>query len=409
VEPEREGADANRGGNLAELRFCARRASPGERSPAAQAALASDGARVRALQGWLFALGLGVVGCLFYQVGPARVLHTLIGAAAWMPLVIVFDLGFFACEAMAHRALLGPARAAVPWSPFVRSSFLYYCVLAIAPLGRAGAEIARAASFASHVGGGRAAAAAANVQGGVLLANLAISIPCWIAVADTAGPAHPLAWLLLVNGLGTGVGGVLLILVVRRSRVGRRLGMRFPRLMRLGAELDDAVGIPPRDLAVATAWCCAARLIQIGMYASMLAAIGTSVTVNRTFVALGVHLVGAAFGDLVPSQIGVLEGAYRIFAETIGLGDDPARALSIPLLGRVAQILTAAWGYSCWRSGVVWGGARTCSPRAHRASDATTARAAGGNPGAAPRRICDRGIRAGDGFGAPHRRARPER
>lgn len=307
---------------------------------------------MRALRALLLIAGVSMLAFLIHSAGAERVLATVIGAAAWMPLVIVFDLGFFACEALAHRAVLGPRRAEIPWTRFVRSSFLYYCVLAIAPLGRAGAEVARAASVAPYVGGGRAAAAAANVQGGVLIANLAISLPCWIAVASSVGPQHPLAWLLALNGIGTGIAGVVTLLVVRRSRVGGWLGARFPPLAKLGAELDDAVVAPRRDLVIATAWCVAARVVQIGMYASLLAAIGASVTLGGTLVALGVHLVGAGFGDFVPNQIGILEGAYRIFADAVGLAHDPARAISIALLARVAQFVIAGSGMlalAVWR------------------------------------------------------------
>jgi len=226
----------------------------------------------------------------------------------------------------------------------VRSSFLYYCVLAIAPLGRAGAEVARGASFTPYVGAGRAAAAAANVQGAVLLANLFISTPCWIAVALTVGPGHLLAWLLLVNGVGTGVLGLVTLAIVRRSRVGTWLGAKVPRLARMGAELDSAVIAPKRDLAIAIAWCAGARTVQVGMYAAILAGIGASVTLLGTLVALGVHLVGAGLGDLVPNQVGILEGTYRVFADAVGLADDPARAMSIALVARIGQFVVAGTG-----------------------------------------------------------------
>jgi hypothetical protein len=35
--------------------------------------------------------------------------------------------------------------------------------------------------------------------------------------------------------------------------------------------------------------------------------------------------------------MGVAEGTYRAFAETLGLGAEPARALTIALVARVAQ------------------------------------------------------------------------
>jgi hypothetical protein len=59
----------------------------------------------------------------------------------------------------------------------------------------------------------------------------------------------------------------------------------------------------------------------------------------------GVHIVGATVGDAVPNQLGVTEGAYRVFAEAVGLGDAPARAVSIALAIRVVQLGLAgvAW------------------------------------------------------------------
>lgn len=292
----------------------------------------------------LLVAGIVMLAVLIRGVGAARVLEVVVGASFMMPLIIVCDLSFFACEAMAHRAVLGPERGSIPMARFIRSSLLYYSVLAIAPLGRAGAEIARATSFAPWVGGARATAAAANVQGSVLIANMVISIPAWVAVVSTVGAHHSLAWLLLINGVGTGVFGAITLIMVRRSRIGERLGRRFPRLATIGAELDVACIAPRRDLVIATAWCCAARAVQVVMYAALLAAIGAIVTLSGTLVALGVHLVGAGFGDFVPNQIGILEGAYRIFADAVGLAHDPARAISIAILARIAQFIIAGVG-----------------------------------------------------------------
>lgn len=299
---------------------------------------------LRALRASLLVLGVTMLVVLIRGVGATRVLEVVLGASAMMPIIIACDLGFFACEALAHRAVLGPDRGAIPTARFIRSSLLYYSVLAIAPLGRAGAEIARATSFAPWVGGGRATAAAANIQGSVLIANMVISLPAWLAVISTVGPSHPLAWLLVINGVGTGLFGIVTLLVVRRSRVGERLGRRFPRLAKLGAELDVACIAPRRDLVTATAWCCAARTVQVFMYAALLGAIGATVTVRGTLVALGVHLVGAGFGDFIPNQVGILEGAYRIFADAVGLAEDPAKAISIAILARIAQFIIAGFG-----------------------------------------------------------------
>jgi hypothetical protein len=286
-------------------------------------------------------LGLSVLVYVVYSVGFTRVLETFVGAAAWMPLVMLADLGFFVFETNAYRAVLGSGAAQIPKIRFFRASLLYYCVMVLAPLGRMGAEVARATAFAPWVGGGRAMAAAGNMQAGVLIANFAISVPCWIAAALALGAGHPLSWLLLVNGVGTGLLGVLTLLLIRRSRIGAWLGASFPRLKKLGADLDGSVAASPKELWLTVLSCSTARLLQLGQYAALLAAIGAVVTVGGSLVAFGVHLVGAAFGDMVPNQVGVLEGTYRIFADAVGLGDDPARAVSIALLARISQMAMA--------------------------------------------------------------------
>lgn len=286
-------------------------------------------------------LGLGLLAWVVWSVGPASIARAMVEAAPWMPLVVLFDLGFFFSEAAAHRAVLGPRRNDIPRARFVRASLLYYCVMVLAPLGRLGAEVARAAAYAPYVGGGRATAAAGNMQAGVLLANAIVSVPIWLAVAGAVGPGHALSWLVVVNGVGTGVLGTVTWLLVRRSRVGRWLSSRFPRFAKLGQELDEASAISRKEMLLSVGYASLARVSQICQYAVLLAAIGAAVTLSGSLVAMGVHLVGAAFGDIVPNQIGIQEGAYQIFADAVGLAADPARAVSIALLTRVSQLIVA--------------------------------------------------------------------
>ena len=73
----------------------------------------------------------------------------------------------------------------------------------------------------------------------------------------------------------------------------------------------------------------------------ILHAVGGALTISSGFVTQGIHLVGAALGDMVPNQVGFNEGAYRVFAEALGLGHDPARAVSIALVARLAQFILA--------------------------------------------------------------------
>jgi hypothetical protein len=74
----------------------------------------------------------------------------------------------------------------------------------------------------------------------------------------------------------------------------------------------------------------------------VLAAIGGAFTPRGALVSQGIHLVGAAAGDFVPSQAGVLEGAYRLFGGVLGV--EAAAAVSIALLVRLSQFVLAGLG-----------------------------------------------------------------
>ena len=71
----------------------------------------------------------------------------------------------------------------------------------------------------------------------------------------------------------------------------------------------------------------------------VLRAVGASATPAAAVTAQGIQIVGAAVGDLVPNQMGATEGAYGLFKTALDLGDAPARALSIVLIVRLAQLV----------------------------------------------------------------------
>jgi hypothetical protein len=290
----------------------------------------------------LLIAGIAGVAYLVVETGPARVWSTLIGGAWTLPIVMVFDGGYFVCEALAHRAVLGDGAHAIPTRVFVRATMLVYVVASLLPLGRAGGEVARATTFASYVGAGRATAAGTNVQIAAFVGNTFISTLCFVACASVLGPTHALTLLLALNGVGTLILAVLTWTIVRRSRLGAAIASRWPKLAERFAGLGDGLRATPTEIARAIGFACGARVVQIGMYTGLLLAVGLRPSLLATLLALGVHLVGAGLGDVVPNQVGVLEGAYRVFAEALSLGDDPARAVSIALFARVSQIGVAA-------------------------------------------------------------------
>lgn len=306
---------------------------------------ASETPRARALRAalkvTLFALGVTAVVLLVRSVGARAVLDAVAGAGVWLPAIVALEIGFVAMDVLALRSLAGARSDAVPASTWLRSAMVAYGFMILLPAGRAGGEIARAAALGPCVGGARAAAMATRLQAVTLLANSLISLPCWAAVALASHVLEPLAWLVLGNGAVTAVLGGAIVLASRRSGVGGWLGQRIAALASHGARFDEAL----RDetpWAPAIAWCTAGRALQALQYGIILLAVGGTLTVTSAFVSQGIHLVGAGLGDMVPNQVGITEGAYRLFAAPLGLEDAPARAIGIALVARICQTALAS-------------------------------------------------------------------
>jgi hypothetical protein len=319
----------------------------------------------RALKWAALVVGTGVVVYLIHEVGAERVLETLLAAGPFMFILILFDAGWFVSEVISHRILLEDDADKIPWPIYIRAQLITYVFMVLVPAGRAGAEVARATALNERVGPGRAAAAATNAQAISLLANTLISIPCLVSVGLVLGFEHALTWLMALNGLVTLVGGGVILIVARRLRVGRFLGKRIRRMVHVADHLDGALRVPRKTLAKAIAVNFVGRVSQTVQYGIALLAVGGAFTVGGALLAQGVHLVGAFAGDFIPNQVGVVEGAYRVFAGALGFADDPARAVSIALLARISQIVLATTSLGGL---ALWGGVDDIRAAAHAAA-----------------------------------------
>jgi hypothetical protein len=98
--------------------------------------------------------------------------------------------------------------------------------------------------------------------------------------------------------------------------------------------------------ATVTAWslCSLSRFVQILQYGFAIYAVGGRLTVLNAFVCEGVQLIGSSAGDLVPGQLGAMEGTYSAFSSSIGLADAPARVLSLVMIVRGALVGLAVFG-----------------------------------------------------------------
>jgi hypothetical protein len=187
--------------------------------------------------------------------------------------------------------------------------------------------------MSSAVGARAASGTGVRLQGCALVANAIISIVAGAAVAARVGATHPLSISIALNGVVCAVLGAALLGAAKSPRITAWFRARFASFAK-GEIAPEKIGVTRRALAL----CTLSRFAQTAQYGVALAAIGIGATPSRALIAQGVHLVGAAAGDLVPNQMGVTEGAYRLFARALDLQGDPARALSIALLVRLVQL-----------------------------------------------------------------------
>lgn len=302
----------------------------------------------------LLVLGVIAVSALIRETGPAKVGEVLLGAGALLPLIVLLEAAWISMDTFAVRAMLGQHGKDAPWKLYLRSGLVAYSIMVFLPAGRAGGEVARATLLGPSVGGVRAGAAAARINGVTLLANALISIPAFAAIAHIMGPSDKLALAVLGNAAVTGFLGLGILLVTRRSKVGGFLAKRFRSMVHWGPAFDEALREMPAIPYTAIALCFFGRFLQMLQYAVILHAVGGKLTLESGLVTQGIHLVGAALGDMVPNQVGFNEGAYRLFAEALGLAHDPARAVSIALVARLGQFFLAGIAFAVtalWKRG----------------------------------------------------------
>jgi hypothetical protein len=260
-----------------------------------------------------------------------NVLHVLrraSGSVVWLSLL---EMTIVATDSFAAAILIGPARARVSWSLWMRSASRAYAAAVLLPAGRAVGETLRATVLQEGIELRLAASVSMRVQTYTLLANALVSLVAAVVLRDVT---TSLAIAVAVNGVLCGALGGLLSMLGRTN-----LGPWVLRVLRRRWPESDATVRAP---SAAFASMLAGRLVQMIQYGLALRAVGGIVTPLRAVAAQAVHLVGAAVGDLVPGQLGVMEGSYDAFSDSLGLADALAPAVAIPLLMRAIQIGLAA-------------------------------------------------------------------
>jgi hypothetical protein len=294
------------------------------------------------VRGLLGIVGLGVVVHLVRSAGAERVGAVLLQAGPWLPIVVALEITQAACDFVSLRLILGDDWRLVPARTWLRSSVVAYALMILVPAGRAAGEVTRAALLASKLGAGRAATTSTQLQAAYLSANGFLSLVDGTCIAVFFGAGSTLVWLLAGNVVFQAIVSAGLLAILWDARLGRvldRLRRRFVR---------GAIESPPLDPAIrrrlpwkAFLMSSESRTTQVLQYGVVVHAVGGALSVRGAVVTHGIHLVGATLGDLVPNQLGVVDGIYRAFAGVMGFGAAPERALSIAFVVRIAQLIVA--------------------------------------------------------------------
>lgn len=304
--------------------------------------MSRDSLRAAARVG-LALVGLTLVAYFIRGAGPARVAEVLLQAGRWLPLIVLLEVAQPTTDVVALRYLLGKDAAKVPVATWARSSAISYAMMSLVPAGRVAGEVTRAALLAAHVGPARAASASARMQSAYLFANGVVSASACAVAAAWLGARSVLTLLLAGNALMMFFLSTTLLAILWHGRVGRWLDDLRRRFVKVpepppALESPEERRVPWESAIVATF----GRATQTLQYGIVLHAVGGAASVHGAFIAHGIHLVGATAGDVIPNQLGVVDGVYRTFAEALGFAGAPARALSIAFVAHIVQLLCAS-------------------------------------------------------------------
>lgn len=289
----------------------------------------------------LLLLGVALLAFAIFRTGPAVILSAAREALPFMPLVMCMNVAFYAFEALAQRQMLGPSAESVPRAAVVRAMLSAFVTSLLFPLGRAGAEVVRTGVLAPYVGAPRASAASAAFQIPAMFGIGVLGLTVFGVAASEFGLAHPFTLAVIIHTLVSVVFGVFLLIISQNVAFASALLKRFPNLEASARTFDQAIKSRGRDYLIGSVYCVLARVAEVAQYTLVLLALSIPLNFSRVVIANGIHVVAATAGEFIPGQLGTVESGYMYFAGTLGLAHDPARAVSIALLVRVAQYAEA--------------------------------------------------------------------
>jgi uncharacterized membrane protein YbhN (UPF0104 family) len=280
-------------------------------------------------------------------IGPGAIAQVLLSAGIFLPFLMLLDAAWSGMDVFVLRALLGDHARKAPFIAYARSAVTACAIATFFPMGRASAEVARAAMLSPHLGASRVALAAIQMQGASMLGTTLISLCALLVTVDRLGATDRLALAIGTSALLTGALGAALLFGSRSPRLWAFLRRRIAQLEGVDPTAQD----PSARWGLAIALSFVGRAIQCLFFTMILYAVAGVPSLATGIIAQGVSLAGSTFGDAVPQQMGVAEGAFFYFARALGLGSTPAKAVSIAILVRVCQL---SLGACCLAVGFFW-------------------------------------------------------
>lgn len=287
----------------------------------------------------LLLAGLGVVAYLVHRAGPDKVGAILKDAWVFLPITMGCEIVYVMCDVMCVRAQLGTHSKNITLRSWIWSSTYAYALQILFPAGRAAGEVARISVLQKHVAVPRLAVASIGYQASNLYAVATLSlVDAALSYFLADALARGLALGEAINFLVVGGIATSLTIALHSKRATDFIAKRFKLSDAHREELADATR---SSLTVkrGALFCTMGRFVQLFQYGIFVLAIGGKSGIVQASLAHGTQLVGASLGDLIPGQVGAVEGAYTAFADAIHL--TPDRVLALPLFVRMTQISLA--------------------------------------------------------------------
>jgi hypothetical protein len=259
-------------------------------------------------------------------------------------------------------------------------------------------ETIKAAALARSVGGAHAAAIGATNQSLALLGGAIIGSLGVLAAYLTSG-FSAVTGAVALYVLTAASGFAVVQIACRRRSIGGFFGRRFAGMRAASASFHEALGEIPVVPRAALAIIVVQRALQALLIGVTIHAASGAFGLRISFLTQGISLVGGSMGDLIPGQLGAVDGAFALAAPLLGIAT--AAGVAVAVLVRCVQlawmtvgIATSSGGrargapvrrgdrelstYPRPRSGARGAAVRTtavrCAPFAHRASSPDSVR-----------------------------------